>query len=164
MPTYTSSYQSHFTPKSVRQKSGWRHLEKLIDLNHAVGRYGEKGEGYRHRVHRVLGHRSWECTPPYLSTGISNLLQPAHAEVVLGQLSMYLASPVCPHFYTYTYPCTVCIACTVGGISLACATGLVCSLSTASLGIWNKLFNPLMPTADFLVVIINPLMYSVLWY
>jgi hypothetical protein len=27
-----------------------------------------------------------------LSTGISNLLQPAQAEVVLGQLSMYLAS------------------------------------------------------------------------
>jgi hypothetical protein len=33
-----------------------------------------------------------ECTPPYLSTGISNLLQPAQAEVVLGQLSAYLAS------------------------------------------------------------------------
>ena len=35
---------------------------------------------------------SWECTPPYLSTGISNLLQPAQAEVVLGQRSTYLAS------------------------------------------------------------------------
>jgi hypothetical protein len=35
---------------------------------------------------------SRECTPPYLSTGISNLLQPAQAEVVLGQLSMHLAS------------------------------------------------------------------------
>jgi hypothetical protein len=35
---------------------------------------------------------SRECTPPYLSTGISNLLQPAQAEVVLGQLSAYLAS------------------------------------------------------------------------
>ncbi len=32
------------------------------------------------------------CTPPYLFTGISNLLQPAQAEVVLGQRSMYLAS------------------------------------------------------------------------
>jgi hypothetical protein len=35
---------------------------------------------------------SWDCTPPYLSTGIPNLLQPAQAEVVLGQLSTYLAS------------------------------------------------------------------------
>ncbi len=35
---------------------------------------------------------SRECTPPYLSTGILNLLQPAQAEVVLGQLSAYLAS------------------------------------------------------------------------
>jgi hypothetical protein len=35
---------------------------------------------------------SWECTPPYLSTGISNLLQPAQAEAVLGQHSTYLAS------------------------------------------------------------------------
>jgi hypothetical protein len=35
---------------------------------------------------------SWEYTPPYLSTRISNLLQPAQAEVVLGQRSMYLAS------------------------------------------------------------------------
>jgi hypothetical protein len=34
----------------------------------------------------------WEYTPPYPSTGISNLLQPALAEGVLGQLSMYLAS------------------------------------------------------------------------
>jgi hypothetical protein len=33
-----------------------------------------------------------EGTQPYLSTGMSNLLQPAQAEVVLGQLSMYLAS------------------------------------------------------------------------
>jgi hypothetical protein len=33
-----------------------------------------------------------ECIPPYLSTGISNLLQPAQAEGVLGQLSMYSAS------------------------------------------------------------------------
>ncbi len=37
------------------------------------------------------GPRSKECTAPYLSTGISNLLQPAQAEVVLGQLSTYLA-------------------------------------------------------------------------
>jgi hypothetical protein len=35
---------------------------------------------------------SRECTPSYLSTGISNLLQPAQAEVALGQLSTYLAS------------------------------------------------------------------------
>jgi hypothetical protein len=35
---------------------------------------------------------SWECTPPYLSTGISNLLHPSQAEVVLGQPSTYLAS------------------------------------------------------------------------
>jgi hypothetical protein len=33
-----------------------------------------------------------ECTPAYLSTGLSNLLQPAQADVVLGQLSTYLAS------------------------------------------------------------------------
>ncbi len=37
-------------------------------------------------------HRSRECTPSDLSTGISNLLQPAQAEVVLGQLSTDLAS------------------------------------------------------------------------
>jgi hypothetical protein len=42
----------------------------------------------------MLARRSRECTPPYLSTGKSNLLQPAQAEVVLGQLSMYLASCV----------------------------------------------------------------------
>ncbi len=35
---------------------------------------------------------SRKCTPPYLSAGISNLLQPAQAEVMLGQLSTYLAS------------------------------------------------------------------------
>ncbi len=40
----------------------------------------------------MLVQISWECTPLYLSTGISNLLQPAQAEVVLGQLSTYLAS------------------------------------------------------------------------
>jgi hypothetical protein len=38
----------------------------------------------------VLVQISRECTPPYLSTGISNLLQPAQAEVVLGHLSTYL--------------------------------------------------------------------------
>ncbi len=38
------------------------------------------------------GADSWECTLPYLSTGISNLLQPAQAEVVLGQLSTYIFS------------------------------------------------------------------------
>ncbi len=35
---------------------------------------------------------SRECTPLYLSTRILNLLQPAQAEVVSGQLSTYLAS------------------------------------------------------------------------
>jgi hypothetical protein len=40
---------------------------------------------------------SREWTPPYLSTGISNLLQPAQAEVVLGQRSTYLASWVALH-------------------------------------------------------------------
>jgi hypothetical protein len=35
---------------------------------------------------------SRECTPPYLFIGISNLLQPAQEEVVLGQFSTYLAS------------------------------------------------------------------------
>jgi hypothetical protein len=47
-----------------------------------------------------------ECTPPYLSTGISNLLQPAQAEVVFGQHSTYLASwflpkPHTPNLYWY---------------------------------------------------------------
>ncbi len=40
----------------------------------------------------LLGHHSRGCTPAYLSTGISNLLQPTQAEVVLGHLSTYLAS------------------------------------------------------------------------
>jgi hypothetical protein len=40
----------------------------------------------------MLVQISRECTTPYLSTRISNLLQPAQAEVVLGQLSTYLAS------------------------------------------------------------------------
>jgi hypothetical protein len=44
----------------------------------------------------MLEQISEECTPPSLSTRISNLLQPAQAEVVLGQLSMYLASLVQP--------------------------------------------------------------------
>jgi hypothetical protein len=45
---------------------------------------------------------SMECTLPYLSTGILNLLQPAQAEVVLGQLSRYLASwGVIPYLHTY---------------------------------------------------------------
>jgi hypothetical protein len=38
------------------------------------------------------GHGSRECTPSYLFTGISNLLQAAQAGVVLGQRSTYLAS------------------------------------------------------------------------
>jgi hypothetical protein len=78
------------------------------------------GSVYKYRVHRVLAlsafwhfaqlvlscwlaylqedpsvllvHISRECSPPYLSTGVSNLLQPTQAEVGLGQLSMYLAS------------------------------------------------------------------------
>ncbi len=40
----------------------------------------------------MLVQISRECTPPYLSTGIWNQLQPAQAEVVLGQRSTYLAS------------------------------------------------------------------------
>ncbi len=44
----------------------------------------------------LLVQSSRECTPPYLSTGLSNLLQPAQAEVELGQLSTYLASGVRP--------------------------------------------------------------------
>jgi hypothetical protein len=41
-------------------------------------------------------HCSRECTPPDLFTGISNLLQPAQAEVELGQLSWLLASWLLP--------------------------------------------------------------------
>ncbi len=48
----------------------------------------------------LLVHCSRECTPPYLSTGISNLLQPAQAEVVWGQHSMYLASWVAAYYST----------------------------------------------------------------
>jgi hypothetical protein len=40
----------------------------------------------------LLVQSSRECTPSDLSTGISNLLQPAQAEVMLGQPSKYLAS------------------------------------------------------------------------
>jgi hypothetical protein len=50
-----------------------------------------------YRLSVLLGHHCRECTPPYLSTGISNLLQPAQAEVVLGHLSTYLASWVPQH-------------------------------------------------------------------
>jgi hypothetical protein len=49
----------------------------------------------------MLVQISKEWSPPYLSTGISNLLQPAQAEVVLGQLSTYLASWV-THLHRYT--------------------------------------------------------------
>jgi hypothetical protein len=57
---------------------------------------------------------SWECTPPYLSTGKSDLLQPVQAEVVLGQLSTYLASWIvtqawvgaCTNRGTGVYICT----------------------------------------------------------
>jgi hypothetical protein len=40
----------------------------------------------------MLVQISRECTPSYLFTGISNLLQLAQAEAVLGQRSTYLAS------------------------------------------------------------------------
>jgi hypothetical protein len=40
----------------------------------------------------LLGHCSRECTQAYLSTGISNLPQPAQGEVVLGHFSTNLAS------------------------------------------------------------------------
>jgi hypothetical protein len=39
----------------------------------------------------ILVQSSREYTTSYLSTGISNLLQPAQAEVVLGHPSTYLA-------------------------------------------------------------------------
>jgi hypothetical protein len=59
----------------------------------------------------LLVQISRECTPPYLSTGISNLLQPAQAEVVLGQHSMYLASWVVAHNYLLMYcTCTCTVA------------------------------------------------------
>jgi hypothetical protein len=52
----------------------------------------------------MLVQCSRECTLPNLSTGISNLLQPAQAEVVLGQRSTYLASwgGACCGEYTLT--------------------------------------------------------------
>jgi hypothetical protein len=40
----------------------------------------------------LLVQCSRECTPSDLSTGISNLLQPAQEKVVLSQLSTYLVS------------------------------------------------------------------------
>jgi hypothetical protein len=60
---------------------------------------------------------SRECTPPYLSTGISNLLQPAQVEVVLSQHSSHLVSWVPPYspstvgvyspvYSVYIMPCT----------------------------------------------------------
>jgi hypothetical protein len=39
-----------------------------------------------------LGHRCRECTPPYLSTGISNLPQSAQTKVVLGHPPTFTAS------------------------------------------------------------------------
>jgi hypothetical protein len=59
-----------------------------------------------YRLSVLLAHRSSECTPSYQSTGISNLLQPAQAEVVLGQLSTHLASWVSTE-YTGLYTATV---------------------------------------------------------
>jgi hypothetical protein len=54
--------------------SGWPTFdEKFVNYLHDSGRSG------------------WP-TAPHLSTGILNPLQPAQAEVVLGQLSTYLAS------------------------------------------------------------------------
>jgi hypothetical protein len=50
----------------------------------------------------LLVQCSRKCTPAYLSTGISNLLQLAQPEVVLGQLSTYLASWVfSTHYNVY---------------------------------------------------------------
>jgi hypothetical protein len=50
---------------------------------------------------------SRECTPPYLSTGISNLLQPAQAEVMLGHLSTYLASGARPVRFLIFYSVSI---------------------------------------------------------
>jgi hypothetical protein len=36
----------------------------------------------------MLVQISWECTPPYLSTGISNLLQPAQAKVYCASVGL----------------------------------------------------------------------------
>ncbi len=65
---------------------------------------------------------SRECTPPYLSTGISNLLQPAQAEVVQSQPFTYLASWVEP---------TVCAV--HGGVNLYKDINLRCSFNTHGL-------------------------------
>ncbi len=46
----------------------------------------------------MLVQISWERTLPYLSTGISNLLQPAQAEAVLGQRCTYLASWIATNY------------------------------------------------------------------
>ncbi len=52
----------------------------------------------------LLVQSSMECTPPYQLTGISNLLQPAQAVLVLSQRSMYLASWFSPDgFSTPSY-------------------------------------------------------------
>ncbi len=61
-------------------------LDKCFPAGYPSGRY-------RYRYPSVmLVQSSKECTPPYPSSRISNLLQPAQAEVVLGQLFAYLAS------------------------------------------------------------------------
>jgi hypothetical protein len=70
----------------------------------------------------LLVQISWKCTPPYLSTGISNLLQPAQAEVVLGQISWYLASWV-PEFNTLPR-CR--LYCTLNSASLSGTPALNC--------------------------------------
>jgi hypothetical protein len=51
----------------------------------------------------LLVQISRECTLSYLSTGISNLLRSTQAEVVLGQLSRYLASWVQSATYIYGF-------------------------------------------------------------
>jgi hypothetical protein len=61
----------------------------------------------------MLVQISWECTPSYLSTGISNLLQPAQTEVVLGQRSTYLASWDRPHIL---HPLSYSIALSAGSL------------------------------------------------
>jgi hypothetical protein len=52
----------------------------------------------------ILMHSSRECTPPYLSTGISNLLQPAQAEVVLGPALYVFSLLVHNHHPSVTGP------------------------------------------------------------
>jgi hypothetical protein len=75
----------------------------------------------------MLVQSSRECTPSDLSTGISNLLQPAQAEVVLGQLSSYLASWINILVPVALYPWIFEGACVWGGGG----GGLTCVYSAA---------------------------------